>query len=174
MAALTTAFAPRLAPVSAPIYAVLEGLALGGISAAINRDPRYTGLPVQAVELTMLVFLGMGLLYRARIIRATERFQAILFAATFGVVVFYLLNMVLMFFGTAMPMVTSSSPWGIGFSVVVCGIAAFNLIADFALIEGLVQERAPKAMEWYGAFGLIVTLVWLYLETLRLLRKVRR
>ena len=174
IAAIATGFAPNLALISAPIYAVLEGLALGSISALINSEPKYAGLPVQAVMLTMVVFVGMAGLYRARIIQATAKFQAILFAATFGVFVFYMLDIGLSFFGAQMPLVSSPSPMGIAFSILVCGIAAFNLITDFAMIESLVAERAPKSMEWYGAFGLIVTLVWLYLETLRLLRKVRR
>lgn len=171
--ALVTIFSPRRAPYSAPLYAVLEGTGLGAMSALLNGIPKYRGLPVQAVMLTFAVFLGMALLYRFRIIRATERFKAILSAAMFGVFAYYVLNMLLSLAGAQMPFINSASPIGIGFSVVVCAIAAFNLIMDFGMMEDMAASGAPKFMEWYTAFGLIVTLVWLYMELLRLLMKLR-
>lgn len=170
--ALVTIFVPRLAPITAPIYAVLEGLALGGISSLYQA--RYAGLPVQAVMLTFAVFLTMLALYRFRIIRATERFRAVLLAAGFGLMVFYLIHLVMGFFGSGIPLVNSASPMGIGFSVVAAGIAAFFLILDFDLVEEGIQRGAPKRMEWYAGFSLLMTLVWLYLEMLRLLGKLRR
>lgn len=170
--AMITIFKPNVAPVTAPLYAVLEGAALGGISTIYNA--RFPGLPMQAVMLTFAVFLVMLTLYQLRIIRATERFRSVIVTATMGIFVFYMLTFVLGFFNIQMPLVHSASPLGIGFSVLTAGVAAFFLILDFDLIEEGVQRGAPKRMEWYGGFTLLVTLVWLYLELLRLLSKLRR
>ena len=170
--ALLTVFKPRFAPVTAPLYAVLEGLALGGISTIYNAQ--YRGLPVQAVMLTFAVFLTMLALYRFRVIRATERFRSVLLAAGMGLLLFYVANMIMGFFGMNMPLINSASPMGIGFSVVAAGIAAFFLILDFDLVEEGLAKGAPKHMEWYAGFSLLVTLVWLYLELIRLLGKLRR
>lgn len=169
--ALVTIFVPRFAPVTAPIYAVLEGLALGGISTLYNAQ--YRGLPVQAVMLTFAVFMVMLALYRFRIIRATERFRSVLLAAGMGLMLFYLVHLVMGFFGTGIGIVNGASPLGIGFSVVAAGIASFFLILDFDLVEEGIAKGAPKHMEWYAGFSLLVTLVWLYLELLRLLGKIR-
>lgn len=169
--AMVTIFKPRFAPVTAPLYAVLEGVALGGISMLYNA--RYKGLPVQAVMLTFAVFLVMLSLYRFRIVRATERFRSVLLAAGMGLLLFYLASFVMGFFGMQMPLVNSASPMGIGFSVLAAGVAAFFLILDFDLVEEGVARGAPKHMEWYAGFSLLVTLVWLYLELLRLLAKLR-
>jgi uncharacterized YccA/Bax inhibitor family protein len=165
-------FKPRTAPFTAPLYAVLEGLALGAISAIYQ--VRYHGLPIQAVGLTLMVALGMLLAYQTGLIRATDTFRRIVVSATFGIMLFYLLTFVLQLFHVPMPLLQSASPLGIGLSVVFCAVAALNLVLDFDLIERGAKMGAPKYMEWYGGFALLVTLVWLYLEILRLLGKMRR
>ncbi len=169
--ALYTVFRPEHAPVTAPIYAALEGLLLGSLSAILNI--RYRGLPVQAVVLTLATLGVMLASYRFGIIRATERFRTIVVSCTFSVAVFYVIALVMAMFGLYIPFLHEGGPIGIGFSLLVTGLAAFNLILDFDRIEQGVG-RAPTYMEWYAAFGLLVTLVWLYLEILRLLRKLRR
>ncbi len=169
--ALYTVFRPQHAPVTAPIYAALEGLLLGSLSAILNL--RYRGLPVQAVVLTVATLGVMLVAYRLGVIRATERFKTIVVSCTFAVAVFYVVALVMATFGLYIPFLHEGGPIGIGFSLFVTGLAAFNLILDFDLIEQGVG-RAPAYMEWYAAFGLVVTLVWLYLEVLRLLRKLRR
>ena len=165
--AMVTIFKPRFSPITAPLYAVFEGLFLGAISASYQA--RYRGLPIQAVGLTLMVFLAMLTVYRLRIIKVTENFRFGVFAATGGIALFYLLSFVLSMFGVNIPMIHESGIVGIGFSLVVVGVAALNLVLDFDFIERGVAARAPGYMEWYGAFGLLVTLVWLYLEMLRLL-----
>jgi len=169
--ALYTVFRPQHAPVTAPIYAALEGLLLGSLSAIL--DLRYRGLPVQAVVLTVATLGVMLEAYRFGVIRATERFKTVVVSCTFAVAAFYVIALVMAMFGFYIPFLHEGGPIGIGFSLLVTGLAAFNLILDFDLIEQGVG-RAPAYMEWYAAFGLVVTLVWLYLEILRLLRKLRR
>lgn len=169
--ALITIFKPHLAPWTAPLYAVTEGLALGALSMLMNIQ--YAGLPVQAVMLTIAVFLGMLALYAFRVIRVTERFRAIIVGAIFGIMLFYIGQMVLGFFGIVIPGVQEGGTLGIGVSIFTSGIAALSLLLDFDRIEQAAAAGAPKMMEWYGAFGLIVTLVWLYIELLNLLRKMR-
>jgi uncharacterized YccA/Bax inhibitor family protein len=170
--ALITIFKPRVSPISAPFYAVFEGLFLGAISA--RYEAQWAGLPMQAVGLTLMVFLAMLTMYKTGIIKVTEKFRMGVFAATGGIALFYLLSFVLAMFGVRIPMVHESGVIGIGFSVIVVGVAALNLALDFDFIERGVTARAPRYMEWYGAFGLLVTLVWLYLEMLRLLSKIQR
>jgi uncharacterized YccA/Bax inhibitor family protein len=169
--AVYTVFRPEHAPVTAPIYAALEGLLLGALSAILNL--RYRGLPVQAVVLTVATFAAMLLAYRFGLVRATERFRTIVVSCTFAVAAFYVIALVMAMFGLYIPFLHEGGPIGIGFSLFVTGLAAFNLILDFDRVEQGVG-RAPKYMEWYAAFGMVVTLVWLYLEMLRLLRKLRR
>ena len=169
--ALVTVFKPRLAPYTAPLYAVLEGLLLGGVSALY--DARFAGLPLQAVTLTFGVFFALLIVYRTGLVRATENFRLGVFAATGGIMVMYLLSFVLRFFGVQMAFLHDSSPLSIGISLVVVVVAALNLVLDFDFIERGVEHGAPRYMEWYGAFGLLVTLVWLYLEMLRLLAKLQ-
>jgi len=169
--AMITIFKPHLAPWTAPLYAVTEGLALGALSMLMNIQ--YAGLPVQAVMLTLAVFLGMLALYAFRIIRVTERFRAIMVGAIFGIMLFYLGQMLLGFFGVTFPGVNGGGTLGIGISIITAGVAALSLLLDFDRIEQASAAGAPKMMEWYGAFGLIVTLVWLYIELLNLLRKMR-
>jgi uncharacterized YccA/Bax inhibitor family protein len=171
--ALVTVFKKTWAPISAPIYALCEGLALGGISAIFERA--YPGIAIQAVSLTFGVMFVMLLAYKFGIIRATRGFKLGVIAATGAIAVVYLINMVMsLFLHTQMSFLYSSTPLGIGISLVVVIIAALNLILDFDMIENAARMGAPKYMEWYGAFGLMVTLIWLYLEILRLLAKTRR
>lgn len=170
--ALIAMFKPQTSPFTAPLYAVLEGLALGAISAIYAAA--YHGIALQAVGLTCTVALGMLLAYQTGLIRATPMFRRIIISATIGIMLFYVLTLVLGLFHVSMPILWSSTPLGIGLSVVFAGIAALNLILDFDLIERGAQMGAPKYMEWYGAFGLLVTLVWLYLEILRLMSKLNQ
>jgi len=169
--AMVTIFKKEWAATTTPMYAALEGLALGGISATF--EARYPGLVSQAVFLTFGTLGALLLAYRSGLVRATENFKLGIFAATGGIALVYLINFVMSFFGSGIPMIHSSGTVGIIFSVVVVGVAALNLVLDFDFIEQGAEHGAPKYMEWYGAFGLLVTLVWLYLEILRLLSKLQ-
>jgi uncharacterized YccA/Bax inhibitor family protein len=166
-------FKKQWGAILAPIYALAEGVFLGGISAYYNYAFEKTapGIVTQAVGLTFGVVIAMFALYRFGIIKATQRFKSIVITATAGIAVFYLLAMGLRFFNVEMPLIHESTTMGIVFSFIVVGIAAMNLILDFDMIEQGAKQGAPKYMEWYGAFGLMVTIVWLYLEILRLLSK---
>jgi len=171
--ALVTIFKKEWSPISAPIYALLEGLVLGGISAIFNRA--YPGIAVQAISLTFGVMFVMLLAYKMRIVQATRGFKLGVIAATGGIAIVYAINMVMsLFFHTQMSFLNASTPLGIGISLFVVIIASLNLIIDFDMIETGARMGAPKYMEWFGAFGLMVTLIWLYMEMLRLLSKVRR
>ena len=163
-------FGPHRAPYLSQPYAFCEGLLLGAISSVYAA--KYPGIVSNAMLLTLSCLGLMLVLYRLKIIRNTERFRSVIMTATMAIGVTYLINMVMSFFGTSIPMIHKSTPMGIGFSVVVVGVAAFNLIVDFDFIEQ--AHSAPKYMEWYGAFALLVTLVWLYLEILRLLSKINK
>src|ERR1700751_3308855 len=168
-----TVFKKTWAPISAPIYAVCEGLFLGGITAIFDRS--YPGIAIQAVSLTFAVMFVMLLAYKFGIIRATRGFKLGVIAATGGIALGYLVNTVMsLFFHTQMSFLYSSTKLGIGISLFIVAVAALNLIIDFDMIENAARMGAPKYMEWYGAFGLMVTLIWLYLEILRLLGKARR
>jgi uncharacterized YccA/Bax inhibitor family protein len=169
--ALVTIFKKTWAPVTAPIYALLEGLALGSISAMF--EVRYHGIAIQAVSLTFGTMFALLLAYRSGLIPVTQNFRLGIIAATGGIALFYLAQIVLGFFGIHFTAINGSGPIGIAFSVFVVIIAALNLVLDFDFIENAVTAGAPKYMEWYGAFGLMVTLIWLYLEILRLLAKLR-
>lgn len=171
IAALATIFKPTWAPVSAPIYALLEGFAIGGLSAIM--ELQFPGIVIQAVGLTFGVFLALLVAYKSGLIRATENFKLGVVAATGGIFIVYLATMIMGFFGWQVPYIHGNGPIGIGFSLVVVVIASLNLVLDFDFIEQGAARGFPKYMEWYGAFGLIVTLVWLYLEMLRLLSKLR-
>jgi uncharacterized YccA/Bax inhibitor family protein len=171
--AMVTIFKKNWAPISAPIYAALEGLFLGGISAVFQRA--YPGIAIQAISLTFAVMFVMLLAYKSGIVRATRGFKLGVIAATGGIMLVYLADMIMgLFFHRPISILYSSSPLGIGISVVIVIVAALNLIIDFDMIESAARMGAPKYMEWYGAFGLMITLVWLYLEILRLLSKVRQ
>jgi uncharacterized YccA/Bax inhibitor family protein len=169
--ALITIFKKNLAPITAPIYAVLEGLFLGGLSAMF--EARFPGIAVQAIFGTFGVMGALLLAYRTGLIKATENFKLGVFAATGGIALLYLVSLMMGFFGKSIPFIHSTGPIGIGFSVFVVIIAALNLVLDFDFIEKGEEVGAPKYMEWYAAFGLLVTLVWLYVEMLRLLSKLR-
>jgi uncharacterized YccA/Bax inhibitor family protein len=173
--AIVLVFKPNLSPYLAPLYALLEGLFIGAISAMYNTAFAETApnIVINAVGLTFGVAAAMYLLYSFKIIKATERFKSIIISATVGIAIFYVLVLVLRAFGfDNMPFLHEGSPLGIIFSLFVVSIAALNLILDFDMIERGSEMGAPKYMEWYGAFGLMVTMVWLYLEILRLLSKI--
>jgi uncharacterized YccA/Bax inhibitor family protein len=171
IAALVTMFKTSWAPITAPVYALLEGLFLGAVSAIF--EARYPGIAITAVSLTFGTLFVLLIVYRTGIIRVTDRFRMGVVAATGGIAFFYLLTMILGFFGIHFTSVFGSGNFGILFSIFVVIIAALNLVLDFDLIESGVRAGAPKYMEWYGGFALLVTLVWLYLEILRLLAKLR-
>lgn len=171
--AIVMMFKKTWSPYLAPAYALFEGLFVGAISAMY--DYVYPGLPTQAVALTLLVTLVMFLIYRYRIIKVTGRFRMIVVIATAALALFYLVQWITyMIMGSPIGSFTNAStPLGIGFSVLVVGLASLNLLLNFDTIEKGAEMRAAKYMEWYSAFGLLVTLVWLYLEILRLLSKLR-
>lgn len=172
--ALTISFKPHLAPVLAPVYAIAEGLALGGISAIYNDSFAETApnIIVNAVGLTMLVVFSMFIIQRTRIIKVTTKFKKVMVTAIMAIGLFYLITIIGSFFGMNTDYYTSSSPLSIGISIVITLVAAFSLLMDFQFIEDAARKGAPKFMEWYGAFGLMVTIVWLYIEMLRLLGKL--
>jgi uncharacterized YccA/Bax inhibitor family protein len=167
-----TVFKKTWSPVTAPLYALLEGLVLGGISALF--EAQFQGIVIQAVGLTFGTLAVLLVLYAARIVRPTEKFKTGLLAATGAICLFYVVSLVLGLFGIQIPLIHSSGTLGIAFSVFVVIIAALNLVLDFEIIETGVNNGAPKYLEWYAAFGLMVTLVWLYLEILRLLAKLNQ
>ncbi|MDQ6676056.1 MAG: Bax inhibitor-1/YccA family protein [Acidobacteriota bacterium] len=169
--ALVTIWKKEWAGITAPIYALLEGLFLGSISAMF--ELRFPGIAMESVALTFGTCFALLLAYRSGLIRPTEKFKIGVFAATGGIAVTYLASMVLGLFHVQIPGIFGAGPIGILFSVAVVCVAALNLILDFDFIEQSAARNAPKYMEWYGAFGLMVTLVWLYLEILRLFSKLR-
>ncbi len=171
IAALVTAFKKEWAPVTAPIYALLEGLFIGGVSATLEAS--FPGIVIQAAGLTFGTLFSMLAAYQSGLIKATENFKLGVVAATGGIAIVYLVVFVLSFFGINPSFMYSSSPLSIGISLFVVVIAALNFIIDFDFIEQGVRQNVPKYMEWYGAFALMVTLVWLYVEFLRLLSKMR-
>ncbi|MBA4196836.1 MAG: hypothetical protein C0459_04705 [Chitinophaga sp.] len=173
--ALVISFKPNWAAYLAPAYGILEGFALGALSVVINETvgKKYPGIVMQAVGLTFGVAIAMFVLYNFRIIKATEKFKSVIFAATLGIAVFYGITMLLRLFGVQLEFmsITNGGILGIGISLFVVAIAALNLILDFDMIEKGAEMGAPKYMEWYGAFGLLVTIVWLYIEILKLLSR---
>jgi uncharacterized YccA/Bax inhibitor family protein len=172
--AMITIFKPSVAPVTAPIYAAVEGLFLGALSQFIEMryHLKYPGIALQAVGLTCGTLFMMLFVYQTGLVRVTEKLKAGIITATGALALFYFATWILRLFHVDMPLVFSATPMGIGFSLFVIGLAAFNLLLDFDFIEKAAYAGAPKYMEWYGAFGLMVTLVWLYLEILRLLQKL--
>ena len=169
--AMVTVFKKTWSPVTAPLYALVEGFFLGAISAEF--ELKYPGIEFQAVVLTFGTLGALLAAYRSGLIRATENFKLGVVAATGGIALVYLVSMGLRLFGKDIPLIHESGLVGIGFSLFVVVIAALNLVLDFDFIESGVEAGAPKYMEWYGAFGLMVTLVWLYIEFLRLLAKLQ-
>jgi uncharacterized YccA/Bax inhibitor family protein len=170
--AMVTVFKKQWSPVTAPIYAILEGLMIGGLSAMF--EMRYPGIVIQAVMLTFGTCFALLMAFKAGMIQATARFRAGIFAATGGIGLFYLASFVGGFFGFSIPLIHSTGTFGILFSLFVVAVAALNLILDFDFVKRGAEAGAPKYVEWYAAFGLMVTLIWLYIEILRLLAKLRR
>lgn len=171
IAAIATVIKKEWAPVTAPIYALLEGLVLGSISAMLEQ--RFPGIAIEAVALTFGTCICLLLAYRAGMIQATQRFTVGIIAATGGIALVYVASMVLGLFHVQVPGIFGNGPVGILFSLAVVTVAALNLILDFSFIEESARQGAPKYMEWYAAFGLMVTLIWLYMEIIRLLSKLR-
>ena len=167
---LVIIFTRKAMPILTPLYALCEGLFVGGISALFNAA--YSGIVFQAVMATLAAVFSMLILYRAGIIRATEKFRSVTFISTLSVGLIYLIQIIAVLFGRGIPQIFTASNWGIGFSVVVVAIAALNLIIDFDFIERGANSMLEKDYEWYGAFGLMITIVWLYMEILRLLAKL--
>ena len=170
--AMITIFKKEWSPVTVPVYAVLEGLALGGISSVYAHE--YTGIVQQAIFLTFGIFATLLFAYKTKVIKPTENFKLGVFAATGGIAIVYLASFIMSMFGSGMSIMSpDNSSWmSIGVSLFVVVISSLNLVMDFDFIEEAAESGAPKYMEWYGAFGLLVTLVWLYLEILRLLAKL--
>jgi len=167
---LIVIFAPKTSPYTAPIYAVLEGLFLGGISAFFAMQ--YSGIVMQAVGLTFITFFIMLIAYRSGWIKVTEKFRTIIIVATGAIAVMYFVTFILGFFGVNTGYIHGNGLLSIGISLAVIAIAALNLLLDFDFIDRASAQGAPKYMEWFGAFGLMVTLIWLYIEFLRLLSKL--
>ncbi len=169
--AIYTSFVPRNAGITAPIYAFVEGLFLGGISLMFEME--YPGIAIQAIGLTFGTLASLLFFYKSGLIKPTQNFRLMIFSATFGIMILYLVSIVMSFFGSGIGFIHSNGIFGIGFSLFVVCIAALNLVLDFDFIEQGSENNLPKFMEWYGAFSLMVTLIWLYLEILRLLAKLR-
>lgn len=170
--AMVIIFKPTTAPYLSPVYAVIEGALLGSLT--MFMELVYPGIAMQAVVGTFGVFVLMLITYRMGLVKVTDKFRSIMSMAIGGVLLIYVVSFIGSFIGFNVPYIHEGGPIGIGFSVVVCGIAAFSLLLDFDMIEQGARQQAPKFMEWYAAFGLLVTLIWLYLEVLRLLGKSRR
>ncbi|MGO1060152.1 Bax inhibitor-1/YccA family protein [Planococcus sp. FY231025] len=171
LVALVTIFIPKVSPFTAPLYALLEGLFVGAVSA--QYEVQYGGIVFQAVLLTIGVLLSLLLAYKSGFIKVTQNFRLGVVAATGAIFIVYLISFVGSFFGFQIPHLHEATPLGIAISVVIVIIAALNLVLDFDFIENASEKGVPKYYEWYGAFGLLVTLIWLYLEILRLLSKLR-
>lgn len=170
-AAFTTMFKRHWAAITAPLYALLQGLVLGGISAIF--EAQYPGIVIQAIGLTFGTLGVLLLSYKSGWIKPTENFRLMIVAATGGIAILYLISFIMGMFGSSIGFIHSNGLFGIGFSLFVVAIAALNLVLDFDFIETAAEQGAPKYMEWFGAFSLMVTLIWLYLEILRLLAKLR-
>jgi uncharacterized YccA/Bax inhibitor family protein len=172
VAVIALYFRPQFAKILGPIYALAQGFFVGALSKAY--ESFYDGIVVQAAAATIATFLVMLVLYRTRIIKVTDRFRRIVIGATLGIMVLYGVSFLFSMFGGNVSFLSSPSLLGIGFSVFVCGLAAMNLALDFDLIERGTKQGLPKSYEWFAAFGLLVTMIWLYLEFLRLLSKLRQ
>ena len=171
IAGIYTSFVPRNAHIGAPAYALLEGIALGGFSMIF--ESQYPGIVIQAIGLTFGILASLLFAYKSGLILPTQNFRLMVFSATSGIALLYLVSIIMSFFGSGIGFIHSNGLFGIGFSLFVVGIASLNLVLDFDFIEQGAEMGLPKYMEWYGAFALMVTLVWLYLEILRLLAKLQ-
>ena len=169
--ALFTIFRPKNSPYTAPAYAAIEGVALGGITMMF--EAQFPGIGIQAIGLTFGILASLLFCYKSGIIKPTENFRLMIFSATAGIALLYLVSFIMSFLGNSIGFIHSNGLWGIGFSLFVIAIASLNLVLDFDFIEEGAEVGLPKYMEWYGAFSLMVTLGWLYLEILRLLAKLR-
>lgn len=169
---LTTSVNPKIAKFTSPIYALAQGCVLGGLSAVLNSKSE--GLAIQAVLTTFSLLSAMLIVYKFKIIKVTDKFKRGIYIATFGIFIIYLLNLILNLFGLNVPLLHSTGIIGILISLFIVGVATLNLLVDFDFIENAVNQRYPKHLEWYGAFGVIVTLIWLYLEVIDLLQKLRK
>ena len=169
--ALFTIFRPKNSPYTAPAYAAIEGVALGGITMIF--EAQYPGIGIQAIGLTFGILASLLFCYKSGIIKPTENFRLMIFAGTMGIFILYLVSFIMSFFGNNIGFIHSNGLFGIGFSLFVVAIASLNLVLDFDFIEEGAEKGMPKYLEWYGAFSLMVTLIWLYLEILRLLAKIR-
>ena len=169
--AIFTIFRPKNSPYTAPAYAAIEGIALGGITMIF--ETQYPGIGIQAIGLTFGILASLLFCYKSGIIKPTENFRLMIFAGTMGILILYLVSFIMSFFGNSIGFIHSNGLFGIGFSLFVVAIAALNLVLDFDFIEEGAEKGMPKYLEWYGAFSLMVTLIWLYLEILRLLAKIR-
>lgn len=169
--AIIMRFKPEQAKILSIGYAVCEGLVLGGISAIF--ETQFKGIVLQAVGATFITLFSMLFLYKTGIIKATETFKKVVITATMAIFVFYLINAIALFFGANFPSIFNSGILGIGISLFICVVASLNFILDFDFIEQGAANYAPKYFEWFGAFAMLVTLVWLYIEILRLLSMLR-
>ena len=169
--ALFTIFRPKNSPYTAPAYAAIEGVALGGLTMIF--EAQYPGIGIQAIGLTFGILASLLFCYKSGIIKPTENFRLMIFAGTMGIFILYLVSFIMSFFGNSIGFIHSNGLFGIGFSLFVVAIASLNLVLDFDFIEEGAEKGMPKYLEWYGAFSLMVTLIWLYLEILRLLAKIR-
>jgi len=172
LVALLTVARKDLSPLTAPSYAVLEGLVMGGVSSLL--DIRFPGIAIHAVGLTFGTLAVLLLAYATGLVRANEKLATGIVAATGAIAVVYVVDLGLRFFGRQVPLINDAGPWGIGVSLLIVAVAALNLILDFDFVRTGADEHAAKYMEWYGAFAILVTLIWLYFEVLRLLAKIRR
>ncbi len=170
--AIVTVFVPKISPFTAPIYSLLQGLLLGAVSQVLNEV--YEGIALQALLLTSGVFVSVLYLYATRMVRVTDKLRSVIIISTLGIGLYYLVAFVASLFGVAIPLIYDTGVWGIVFSLIVVFVAALNLLLDFAFIEKTDKAGAPKVFEWYGAFSLMITLIWLYIEILRLIAKARR
>jgi uncharacterized YccA/Bax inhibitor family protein len=170
--AVVAMFRPPLARFLGPVYALVEGVVLGAISHVYENQ--WNGIVIQAIGLTAFVFAAMVFVYSTRIVRVTDKMRRVVVGATLGIAVFYLVSILLSLFSVEMPLIWDAGPFGILFSLFVAGLAAFNLMLDFDLAERGVAAGLPKHMEWFVGLALMVSIVWLYLEILRLLSKLRR
>ncbi len=168
--AILLAFKPKLAMFLGPVYAILQGVVLGAISHVY--EAQWDGIVLQAIGITAAITVVMYLIYATGLIKVTDKTRKVIIGATLGVALFYFVSIIISLFGVNVSYFESASLWSIGLSVVIAGVAAFNLMLDFDLVDRGAAAGAPKYMEWYAAFGLMVTVVWLYLEILRLLGKL--
>ena len=169
--AIVTIFKPNISPITGPIYAIVEGGVVGTLT--LMFESSYPGIGLQALFITVGIFVGMLLLYGYRVIRVTDKFRKIVVGLTFGIMVVYLISIIANLFGTPVPYIHEGGIVGIGFSLFVIAVAAMNLLLDFNFIEEGEKSRLPQYMEWFGAFMLLVTIIWLYIEVLKLLAKIR-